>query len=338
MTAAVGAAIEFGPESSNSKGNATASNLPAATAEVTRQTLVDTHSEDGTLSHGDATTVNNHLSGTITELPAVNSTLGRGKTLYSVDNGPVIVFYGTLPAYRTLSEGMSGPDVLQLEKNLWALGYHGYTVDDSYTWSTVKAVKRWQHDLGLTRTGSVELGRVVYVPHAIRVNGLKVAVGDAAAPGAPVLEWTGRSQVATAQLDISDETLSHKGTRVKVELPDGSIVAGKVSTSHAVLIPATSTDPATTKIRTTVAISDQAALADLDAASVTVDFIASQRKNVLSVPVSALLALAEGGYGVQVVEGGTTRVVAVDTGLYADSRVEVTGSGLRPGMKVGVPS
>lgn len=338
VAAVVGAVIEFGPQASNPKGAAAASDLPAATAEVTRKTLVDTHSEDGTLSHGDTTTVHNHLAGTVTALPAVNSTRGRGQTLYSVDDDPVVLFYGSLPAYRTLSEGMTGPDVLQLEKNLWALGYHGYTVDDTFTWSTAKAVKRWQHDLGLTRTGTVELGRVVYVPHAIRVNSLKVAVGDAAAPGGPILDWSGRPQVATAELDISDEALSHKGTAVKVELPDGSTVTGKVSAAHAVVIPATGTDPATTKIETTVAISNQAALADLDAASVTVDFIASQRKNVLSVPVGALLALAEGGYGVQVVEGGTTRIVPVDTGLFADSSVEVTGTGLRAGMKVGVPS
>jgi hypothetical protein len=59
---------------------------------------------------------------------------------------------------------------------------------------------------------------------------------------------------------------------------------------------------------------------------------------VLTVPVAALLALAEGGYGVQVVGGGTTRIVAVQTGLFAGGRVEVTGDGLAEGQTVGVPS
>jgi multidrug efflux system membrane fusion protein len=54
--------------------------------------------------------------------------------------------------------------------------------------------------------------------------------------------------------------------------------------------------------------------------------------------VSALLALAEGGYGLQLVEGGGTRYIAVQTGLFADGRVEVSGSGLTAGMRVGVPS
>ena len=79
-------------------------------------------------------------------------------------------------------------------------------------------------------------------------------------------------------------------------------------------------------------------LAGLDQATVQVDFTASKRENVLTVPVAALLALSEGGYGVQVVEGGKTRIIAVETGLFADGRVEVSGDGLREGMTVGMPS
>jgi multidrug efflux pump subunit AcrA (membrane-fusion protein) len=71
---------------------------------------------------------------------------------------------------------------------------------------------------------------------------------------------------------------------------------------------------------------------------VTASFIASERKNVLTVPVAALLALAEGGYGVQVVDGATTRIVTVETGLFADGKVEITGGGLTPGTTVGMPS
>jgi multidrug efflux system membrane fusion protein len=69
-----------------------------------------------------------------------------------------------------------------------------------------------------------------------------------------------------------------------------------------------------------------------------VAFTAGERPDVLAVPVPALLALAEGGYGVQVVEGDTTRTVAVETGLFADGKVEITGNGLQAGLKVAVPS
>jgi multidrug efflux pump subunit AcrA (membrane-fusion protein) len=76
----------------------------------------------------------------------------------------------------------------------------------------------------------------------------------------------------------------------------------------------------------------------MNAAAVKVAFTASKRENVLTVPVAALLALAEGGYGVQAVDGTATKIVPVETGLFAGGRVEVSGDGLREGMTVGVPS
>jgi hypothetical protein len=75
----------------------------------------------------------------------------------------------------------------------------------------------------------------------------------------------------------------------------------------------------------------------LDKAPVDVRYVVREHRDVLTVPVSALLALAEGGYGLEVVEGGTSRVVAVETGLFADGRVEVRGEGIVDGAKVGAP-
>jgi hypothetical protein len=76
----------------------------------------------------------------------------------------------------------------------------------------------------------------------------------------------------------------------------------------------------------------------MDEAAVSVGFTASQRDDVLTVPVAALLGLAEGGYGVELVEDAGTRIVGVRTGLFADSRVEVSGGGLTAGQRVGMPS
>jgi len=94
--------------------------------------------------------------------------------------------------------------------------------------------------------------------------------------------------------------------------------------------------PADARIAVTVEIVDQQALGTLEAAPADVDFVSQKREGVLTVPVAALLALPEGGYGVEVVEGSTTRVVAVKTGLFAAGRVEISG-GVEEGMKVGVP-
>ena len=74
-----------------------------------------------------------------------------------------------------------------------------------------------------------------------------------------------------------------------------------------------------------------------DQSPVTVNLTGETRKGVLTVPVNALLALPGGGFGLQVVRGGTTREVKVELGMFAEGRVEVSGGGLREGMKVGVP-
>jgi multidrug efflux pump subunit AcrA (membrane-fusion protein) len=86
-----------------------------------------------------------------------------------------------------------------------------------------------------------------------------------------------------------------------------------------------------------VTVADQKALGSLDAAPVDVDFVSQERKGVLAVPVAALLALPEGDYGVQVVQGATTRIVAVKTGMFAAGRVQVSGGGIAEGVAVGVP-
>ena len=58
-------------------------------------------------------------------------------------------------------------------------------------------------------------------------------------------------------------------------------------------------------------------------------------RGVLAVPVSALLALAGGGYGVEVVSpSGAHHLVGVTTGVFAGGQVQVRGAGIAPGVKV----
>lgn len=317
----------------------TQSSLPPATAQVTRQTLVDTQSESGSLGYGSATKVPGRLSGTLTWLPATGAVVKRGQPLYRVDNEPVPLLYGTLPAYRTLSPGTEGADVKQFEKNLRALGYTGFTVDDTYSSATASAVREWQEDLGLTETGTVELGRVVYAANQVRVDSHDAEVGDPLQPGAEVLGYTGTARVVTVEMEPSDQRLAKKGGAVTVTLPDGKTVEGRIAGSQTVVVPGDGQgQEEETKLEVTVTIPASESVAALDDATLDVAFTASQRENVLTVPVAALLALAEGGYGVQVVEGGSTRIVAVETGLFASGRVEVTGAGLTEGTTVGMPS
>jgi peptidoglycan hydrolase-like protein with peptidoglycan-binding domain len=314
---------------------------------VTRQTLVETQTEDGELGYGYSRAAISRQAGTVTALAATGSTVKCGQALYRVDNTPVVLLYGSLPAYRALATGTDGKDVKQFEKNLYALGYRGFTVDQEYTASTAAAVRDWQEDLGLQETGTVELGRVAYATGPVRIDSHDAAVGDLVQPGKSVLTFTGSSRVVVVDLDASDQRLARKGASVTVELPDGKTVTGKITKVQTVIDSGSGgdggggagdeSDPET-KIEVTVALGDKKALASLAEASVDVTFTVSERKDVLTVPVAALLALAEGGYGVQVVDGKKTHIVAVETGLYADGRVEVSGDGLTEGTTVGVPS
>ncbi|GAA1840688.1 peptidoglycan-binding protein [Asanoa iriomotensis] len=334
--AAAAATIGFGFGDRDAGSPAAA--LPPATATVNRQTLDDTQTVDGTLGYGDTTTLTGRLGGTVTALPYAGSVIARGKPIYSVDDEPVVLMLGALPAYRALGDGDEGADVKQLEQNLRALGYTGFTVDDEYTSATAEAVRDWQEDLGVDETGRVDLGRVVFAPGAIRVDSVTAKLAGAAGPGQEVLAYTGTSRVITVQLDVADQRLAKTGTAVTVALPDGKRADGKVTRVYTVI--EASDDPngdPETRIEAQVALSDPKAGAGLDVAAVQVTFTAAQHADVLTVPVAALVALAEGGYGVELVEGSTTRYTRVETGLFANGRVEITGDGIAEGVTVGIP-
>jgi peptidoglycan hydrolase-like protein with peptidoglycan-binding domain len=158
------------------------------TAVVTRRTLSESSTVDGTLGYGATLELYDRLGGTFTWLPSVGAVIGRGGTLWRIDNLPVVLMYGSVPAYRTLKQGVSdGPDVTELNENLIDLGFDPYGAiavsspegdDQSFGEATAAAVKRWQKAEGLTETGEVELGRVVFASGARRVTDVKVTLGQ----------------------------------------------------------------------------------------------------------------------------------------------------------------
>ncbi|WP_431927780.1 peptidoglycan-binding protein [Micromonospora wenchangensis] len=314
---------------------------PPATATVTRQTLVDRETKNGELGYGTPRARESRLAGTVTWLAPGGATVKRGKALYRIDDEPVVLLYGGLPAYRMLRSGVSGADVKQFEQNLAALGHTGFDVDEDFTSATADAVRDWQEDLGLPETGQVEPARIVYAPGEVRVESHAVEVGDTVGAGKVVLSTTGTARLVTCTLDVEDQRLARKGAEVTITLPDGTRSAGRIDTVETVVQTSAATtgkDAATdTKIEVTITGNDAKALAGYDKAAVDVGLVASERADVLSVPVAALLTLAEGGYGLQIVEETGTRIVAVRTGLFAAGRVEVSGEGVTAGLTVGMP-
>jgi peptidoglycan hydrolase-like protein with peptidoglycan-binding domain len=274
-------------------------------------------------------------------VPSPGTVVERGQSLYSVDNRPVTLLYGDLPAWRRLAAGIAdGPDVQQLEANLVALGHATeaeLTVDDRFTAATTTAVKRWQKALGLEETGVVELGQAVFLPGAFRVAKVEVEKGSSAPPGSPVLTGTSTSRLVKVDLDATKQSLVKVDDKVDVKLPDGRTTPGTIA-SVGTVAQTKGQDQSKRVVEVTVTLDDPSASGAVDQAPVKVGITSASRKGVLAVPVNALLALSEGGYGVRVVDGSATgRIVTVATGLFARGMVEVTGD-LAEGDQVEVPA
>ena len=321
-------------------------NQPATTtAAVAARDLRAQEKVQGTLGYGDTRAVANQRQGTITWLPEEGAVIRRGQALYRVDGRPVQLFYGRLPAWRELSVGVDdGPDVRQLERNLVALGYDPnrvITVDDHFTSATRAAVKRWQEVVGLDQTGVMRPGDAVWQPGAVRVGELKAAVGDAARPGSPVLEVTATSRQVAIDLDASRQPYVHAGDPVDIELPGGRTTTGRVASVGKVAVAGGGGDPTSDSsptVEVTVSLDEPEATGSLDQAPVDAYITTEVREHVLAVPVNALLALAEGGYAIEVERDGRRGLVGVTLGLFADGMVEVEGGGLRAGDRVVVPA
>ncbi|HEY8481723.1 MAG TPA: peptidoglycan-binding protein [Spirillospora sp.] len=319
---------------------AAAAALPPATAKVTRQTLRDTLSEQGRLGYGPVHVAMSQTKGVITALPDSGDTITRGRALYEVDNDPVVLLYGSKPSYRPLRIGTKGSDVRRFEANLSALGYGGFTVDSEYTAETAEAVREWQDDLGMEETGIVELGRVAYASGPVRIDSVDANLGEPVGPGKKVLGYTGTTKAVTVELDTSDRRMAKKGAAVEVTLPENETVKARIDEVTTVIEQGERGEDPTTKVEVTIWLDSgkaKKAAAPYALASVDVTFTAGERENVLTVPVSALVALSEGGFGVEVVKGSTSSYVPVETGLFADGRVEISGPGITEGTVVGVP-
>ena len=329
------AALAAGGNQAQSRQDAPAT----ATADITRGDLVDTASVDGTLTYADERNVPIGASGTVTWAPSEGATVTRGKPLLRVDGDPVTLMYGTVPYYRPLGPGVSdGADVRQLETNLRALGYgDDMTVDDEFTSATAEAVRDWQDDRGLPVTGSVDGSRLVFLPGAVRVRQVKAALGTRTGPGQPALVVTGTRRLVHVDLDADKQDLARKGATVGIELPGGKTVKGRITKVGTIAEQTGTQQDQKTTVDVDISLGS-AGTGRLDEAPVAVELESEHRESVLSVPIEALLALREGGFGVEVVEGTARRIVPVTTGSYGGGRVEITGAGLREGMKVGVPA
>ena len=225
-----------------------------------------------------------------------------------------------------------GVDVRQLEQALTDLGHTaglGLTVDEDWTSVTTAAVRRWQKSLGVAATGTVRLGDVLFTPQDVRVDEHLADLGAVVEPGAPVLAVGATQRVVTVALRTSQAALAPVGATASLTLPDGTATAGAVTATAVVTV---DEQP---QLRVTITPTDRLVDGLVEGAPVEVGLDQTVATDVLVVPVTALVALADGGYGVQkVLADGTSQYVTVTTGAFAGTSVEVSGDDVAEGDEV----
>jgi hypothetical protein len=325
---------------------AAAAGTPAANTEkVERGALSALVSGAGTLTYrarpdGSPFVAVNQADGVYTQLPEPGARVRCGGVLYRVDDRPVLLLCGTVPAYRALRVGVSGPDVRQLNRNLHRLGYDADPSADAFTSDTEQTLSVLQRKKGAGSTGELALDDAVFLPEAVRIAKVTGQLGGAARPGAPVLSATSDKLHVRVDLDASQQAEVKRGARAQITLPGNRPVNGRVAGFGRVAQAEQGTQPAAATIPTFIDLDDPAEAGGLDQAPVQVDITTKGVDDALSVPVTALVGRSGGGYAVEVVRAGERRdLVAVQLGLFdtGGGRVQVQGD-LRAGDSVAVPS
>jgi peptidoglycan hydrolase-like protein with peptidoglycan-binding domain len=295
---------------------------PVATATVVRTNLVTTALTGGTLGYAAARPVVNLVAGIYTWLPRPGVLIRAGGVLYRVDDNPVTLMAGRVPAWRPFGTGMTdGPDVRQLQAGLIAGHFAGgllTTPTGHYDLATADAVERWQAARGLTVTGMIPLGQVVFLPTAVLVGAMSVAAGEATSAGQRPYQVTTGQRTVTVPLNPNLPPTS-VGEAVSVILPSQASIPGKITAVGPSQLTVTPLRATGTQVNVQVQVS----------------LAVQSARDVLAVPVSALLALAGGGYGLEVVAPwGAHHLVGVTAGLFASGQVQVSGPDITAGTRV----
>jgi peptidoglycan hydrolase-like protein with peptidoglycan-binding domain len=329
-----------------------AAGAPAANTEkVEKGELSARVSGAGTLTYrarsdGSPYVVVNQAGGVYTQLPDAGDKVGCGGVLYRVDNRPVLLLCGRIPAYRALRVGVTGPDVRQLNRNLHRLGYdRGAQVridpaDSVFTSQTEQALRVLQRRKGVGVTGELATDDAVFLPEPVRIAKVGGQVGGPARPGAPVLSATSDDLHVRVELEASQQGEVHEGDRVQITLPGSTPVTGRVAAFGRIAQAEPGGQAAAATVPTFISLRDPAEAGGLDQAPVGVDISTKAVDNALSVPVTALVGKSGGGFAVEVVRaGGRRELVGVRLGLFDSGRgrVQVEGD-LRAGDSVAVPS
>ena len=267
-----------------------------------------------------------------------------------------VLMFGNIPAWRDMKDGITpGEDVRQLKLNLIALGYG--TVETlgkgpDFNPGTRAAIIELQSDLNIVASGEIILGEVVFTQGTslVKSSSTTQSVGGKINAGTELFYLTPVEKVETQigsdgsltvnqdslqiveiQVDVSERNLVSEASKVEIELPDESLVPGIVREVGSLAVVPQEGDPF---LEVLISVDGSMEYFEWTGASVTVNVTKELASGVLATPVNGLLALLTGGYALEAVTGTGTVLIPVETGIYADGWVEVSGPGLKPGVEI----
>jgi peptidoglycan hydrolase-like protein with peptidoglycan-binding domain len=291
---------------------------------------------------------------TIDRQASPGTKITTGTILYWSNGLPVIAIEGDAAATpvlsRSLSDGVSdGVDVKLFEQALNTLGFNGdgaMTIDDHFDSATATAAAAWLASVGFSAdplSVIMPAGSFVVVPAGLSVGTALVTDGSVLEGDTVVMSLTAPARQVTTTAPIGDSTFA-LGATIEVQFPDGTVESGTVVNVGNVATNTTGTPGDTPSVPITIGVDTIPTTVDsFVEIPVTLRVVSADIPNAIVVPVSALLALKEGGYAVQQVTGanpdGTnqTKLIGVKPGLFSNGFVQVEGD-LKADTDVVVPS
>ena len=315
------------------------------TATVTRTDFVKETEVDGTLGFGDVESLPNLSSGIVTWLPEPGSVISFGDVIYKINDEPIILLRGAMPMFRDIDENTSSAlDIAQLQTHFFELGLsdtspvtkstYDLSTDRYVTSITLNQIERWQESVGADTTGVVKKSQIVFRPKAFRVDAVTARLGQPV-NGGSLVNVTETRRIVTVHLDTELSGLVAIGDIVEVELPDGNSVEGTVTYVADVATRIVQGQQQITYLDVVIELLGSGASFDQSPVTVKVEEVIEHE--AVAVPIAALLALAEGGYGLEVLNpDNTVKLVGVELGTFHGNQVSIS-RGVEPGQSVIIP-
>ncbi len=274
-----------------------------------------------------------------------------------------ILMFGQIHPWREIKLGVPpGQDIKQLKYNLSILGYgaesHKDVSSEIFTASTEQSLKDLQNDLGLNPTGVLQLGDVVFLPGKSVVQydtnfpsiGTEVSSNSVVLSLLPIEQESSSSnksgvvpsfvslQKVSTSIPVVNKDLIEVDSQVKIELPNEIEVYGSVSDIGKTAIIPEGNQAFDPYLEVSISINNDQSFPEWTGAGVIVYVTREIASAVMAVPVTSLISVLDGGYGLEVVTNNTTQLVPVEVGMYSGGWVEVSSENIREGTQVMNPN